>query len=1344
MNGCLPIQAYRPEILRAVADNPAVVITAETGAGKSTQVPQYLLDLLGDDRQIIVTQPRRLAARTVAGRVAEEQGVKLGSTIGYRTAQERADSKETKVLFCTDGLQMVREITGSGRAQVLVIDEVHEWNLNIEVLVAWARQRIREGSGFKVVLMSATLEAEKLAGFFDNCPVISVPGRLFPVERRISSRPIEDEVETLVKAGRNVLAFQPGKAEIEATIAKLKALHLNAEILPLHGGLEPAEQSRCFRGYGRPKVVVSTNVAETSVTIADIDAVVDSGLERRVEVRDGVEGLYLAPVSVANTNQRAGRAGRTKEGIYVLCSTESRPEWPTAEIQRSRLDQLILRLAMAGFDAETLEFFHQPEGAEIKRAKQALIGLGALDNQTGQVVTSIGRQMSRFPVEVHYARMILSASQYGVVDDVLTVVACLEAGGILDRSGKCRSFFGLNETESDLLAQKTVFDFLSQMRERVDYREAGVFGKAYHRAREIRRHLVDAIRQVKGIRFGSHGSRQDVLKACSAGMVDHLYRKTYGGRYANGNGERELARESVLQKRSTLPDWLVGQPFDLGIQDRRGRSMTLHLIKDASAIEPAWLAEVAPHLASTIRRNYRWSEEQGEVICDEVLNFKSAEVAITLVTADQCAQATKALARQLAQIWLCGEVGKACNAELAELQAKSAGVIRGPLSLDNVTEIFAERLGEIYRIDDPAVGRVDLSISAERFASCEDANRIRRENPDTVQIGDETCAVGYKFVPADSWYNRPARTDVTITVSVATIVDASQLAVEHLIPSGVTYTLQLGDEGYTAISGTDVSTLREQIEVRRLEIAWQTFRRVTPDTCVTVKGLGPLPAVPEPKTYDVVSGALAHPALVKGYDEWTIRWFQSEPEAKESQAKAIEAKAKLDAEEDERINCDRYVASAFAEATAVADLLGQIDLDKFQSYGLSDKEAGKSYWSSEESLANKIEQAKGLLTEDRYYGRKPQPVKALGLLATTRARVNEALEYFQANETKRPEAETALALVREERQAIAEFYRENLLSYGEDREVESLTIKATEAFEKGDYVTTLSLYEELTAKTAELRTKAEVGLRQKEECKKSANDRLRNLLATCPVCNSPMCEEQPEWGDQIRLVCRNTTQHPTERVLWAQSNSGLTQYDHAVLATVQPEGTYKSRDQIASVNIHTDGTVTAEWDPTDDTRPFERTDYVTDVVLTPEAWQARARERYGADRQYAEEQVSNGYWFRLQFREGRHPQTGEVQWEAGSKRVKYVLDRHSQTPTLGETYYVSQVRELVNTGTFRLIVVRLEPPYPEHYTAPSTADKAVAEPTKAKKKATEESSQDEIAVAQAQLEALKARFNRAK
>ncbi len=463
--------------------------------------------------------------------------------------------------------------------------------------MAWAKGQIEAGADFKVVIMSATLESEKLSDFYGNAPVIEVPGRLFPVEERPTGYKIQDDAAKLLKEGRNVLIFQPGKVEIADTVSYLESLEdLSAEILPLHGELSPEDQAKCFKHYGRPKCVVSTNVAQTSVTIDDIDAVVDSGTERRVELVNGVEGLYLKPISYADAKQRKGRAGRTKNGIYIdHCGSSSRLDFPKAEILRVRLDQTVLRLAESGIDAEEMEFFHQPDKAEIHEAKRALKALGCLDDD-GQV-TKIGHRVAKLPISVQFGRMIIEAEKLGVVDDVVDVAALLEQGDITIRKTK-EGVLGKrvwapkicpNETESDVLAQLAVYRAAHNM-SKAEMVENGVFVKAFFQAKEKRRHLANSLRG-KIRNFESSGRREDILRSICAGMVDHLFRYNCGD-YINGDNQcRQLSEGSIVSS----AEWLVGIPFDLEIKARRGR-MTLHLITMATKVDPEWLVEVAPQL----------------------------------------------------------------------------------------------------------------------------------------------------------------------------------------------------------------------------------------------------------------------------------------------------------------------------------------------------------------------------------------------------------------------------------------------------------------------------------------------------------------------------------------------------------------------------------------------------------------------------------------------------------------------------------------------------------------------------------------------------------------------------
>jgi len=593
MNKSLPIYEYRDEIVAAISNNAVTIISAETGSGKSTQVCQYLYE---EGYEVVVTEPRRLAARTVAERVAEETGVKLGEVVGYRTAFEREYSKDTKILFCTDGLQLVRELT-DGNAEgnrVLIIDEVHEWNLNIETLVAWAKLRVEEGWLTKVVIMSATMETEKLREYFGEAALLNIPGRMYPVKKTLREKgELISTISSLVSEGKNVLTFVAGKKEINEVIQKLTELDVKAAILPLHGELSPEEQKACFREYAWPKVVVATNVAQTSVTVPDIDAVVDTGLERRVDTDSyGVSGLFLNDISKADCDQRAGRAGRTKAGEYYLCSHieyDGREEHPVAEMQRSILDQVVLRLAAVGIDATQLKFFHQPSEDALNRAYKSLTTLGAL--QDGRV-TEMGLKMSRIPLSAKYSRMIIEAEKYGVVEDVITIAAILECGSLVDhRSGKSYGDFS-QEKKSDLLAELDIWNWLQTFRY-IEFKEEGINGKNFFRIKELRNKLIETLSSI--VEFGTVDDRELVKKACFAGLLDNFFASNYGV-YKDAYGVvRHLDRKSVVNK--SFPKLLVGKPMTIEYKDKwLGFRDTMELICMATEVEHEWLEEIAPHL----------------------------------------------------------------------------------------------------------------------------------------------------------------------------------------------------------------------------------------------------------------------------------------------------------------------------------------------------------------------------------------------------------------------------------------------------------------------------------------------------------------------------------------------------------------------------------------------------------------------------------------------------------------------------------------------------------------------------------------------------------------------------
>jgi HrpA-like RNA helicase len=625
----LPIFDFRQAILDAVDAHQVTIVTAETGAGKSTQVPQYLAD--HGYSKVVVTQPRILAARNLSRRVREEWALRTGRDsdplIGYRTAHERDDAPTTQILYCTDGLQLVREITGAGitERQVLILDEVHEWNENMEVLIAWAKKRCEEEPRFKVVIMSATIETDALAGFFGTEAVIDVPGRSFAVKKRTGTDVISEIIDAIQSRASNLLVFLPGKAEIQDVtdaIAK-QAAAAGVPVIPLHSQLEATAQQQAFANYPNGKVILATNIAQTSVTIDDIDVVIDSGLERRSEVRSGVEGLFIAQISQADCLQRAGRAGRTKAGEYILAPYDTmpclpfdeRPAYATPEILRKHIDRLTLRLANVGMDIEQLDFYHDPSAKAIQRAKRTLVALGAL-TPSGDV-TKIGRSMEQYPVESSYARMLVEAQSRspGVQSKLAAIIAIQEIGGIVKGGTRYTGWHKYTkQTKSDLLAQYDVFLALPTIYPE-EYEDLGIISKNIAKAREVMQRLNHDLRDIElddTLLTPITDEEQDELMRCIvSGQIDQLWvvDELGAATHISTKVTRELSSSTVVRS----PKLIAGTPFDLQVPARDGTLQTLHLVQGVTAVNTDWLIDLAPERFATRRGRMIYDPQTGSL-----------------------------------------------------------------------------------------------------------------------------------------------------------------------------------------------------------------------------------------------------------------------------------------------------------------------------------------------------------------------------------------------------------------------------------------------------------------------------------------------------------------------------------------------------------------------------------------------------------------------------------------------------------------------------------------------------------------------------------------------------------
>jgi ATP-dependent helicase HrpB len=449
----LPIWKIHADILRSLQGGNRLVLVAPTGSGKTTQVPQMLLDagILGE-KMIVVLQPRRVAARTVAARVASERSGKLGAEVGYQIRFDDHTSVGTRICFVTEGilLRWLQDDHTLANIGAVVFDEFHERNLLSDVALALVKNlQQTERPDLVMLVMSATLDAEPVAAYLDQCPILISEGQSFPVEVGYLSMPDQrpitvqaaEAVERIIHHDDpgDILVFMPGRGEINGTLDALRSLRTQERVvcLPLHGELEPQEQDRAFAPNALRKIIVATNVAETSITIDGIRHVVDSGVARvaRYDAERGIGTLLLEPISRASADQRKGRAGRTAPGtchrLWTAIGHKGRDERNTPEIQRSDLAEVVLMLHSLGIqEAATFDWLDKPDVQAVERAERLLTMLGALHQAD---LTPIGRQMLRLPMHPRYSRMLIEASHRGCVPEAALCAALVSGRDLLAR-----------------------------------------------------------------------------------------------------------------------------------------------------------------------------------------------------------------------------------------------------------------------------------------------------------------------------------------------------------------------------------------------------------------------------------------------------------------------------------------------------------------------------------------------------------------------------------------------------------------------------------------------------------------------------------------------------------------------------------------------------------------------------------------------------------------------------------------------------------------------------------------------------------------------------------------------
>lgn len=625
----LPIEAFKADILACEARY--FIVEAETGSGKSTQIARWLCNALGE--RVLVTEPLVETVIGTAEYVAQLEGCAIGTKVGYRTGDAHNDSPETRILYCTDTLALVRELGGQNRFDVLLIDEAHMWNTAQSTLEAWVWMHLCAGDlpFKKVIILSATMDAGKLSRKRGDAPVFRVPGRQFPITDLAAGIDLLADVRTMTDQGHDVLVFLPGEKEIRDLKEDIAEANLNVETVPFYGRLARAEKDRAYQAYARPKVILSTNALETGRTILPSPgrqlAVIDSGEERLLMAVDGVDGLYKRPISRAQSQQRRGRTGRVGPGIYIdHCFSEGRDDFPIPEIKRTALDRTVLRLAVAGYDARVLPFFHDLDHDVIDEAHRTLQLLGAM-TADGQV-TPIGYKMERLPVSLSGARMLVEAQRLGVVREIATIVAIIESKTLIAREdeqglpSKAWKRLCREEKTSDALALLDVFEAAGRMAP-VEMRRHCIHVETFQRVLELRNKILERMdRRRDGQLAGDR--RTAIKKAVCAGMLHRVF-CWKDEAYRNGDSAaRKLCSDSVVDFWATL---IVGVPWDLEYDGHFGDRRVHRLINTATIIDPRWLMELAPHL---VRRemgiNPRYCPTRDCVVSTTRIHFQGRPV----------------------------------------------------------------------------------------------------------------------------------------------------------------------------------------------------------------------------------------------------------------------------------------------------------------------------------------------------------------------------------------------------------------------------------------------------------------------------------------------------------------------------------------------------------------------------------------------------------------------------------------------------------------------------------------------------------------------------------------------
>lgn len=647
----LPVSQKRDDIAQAIAHHQVVIVAGETGSGKTTQLPKICAELgRGKYGLIGHTQPRRLAARSVANRIAEEMETELGGFVGYKVRFTDQISDQTQIKLMTDGI-LLAEIQNDrflNQYDTIIIDEAHERSLNIDFILGYLKQLLPRRPDLKVIITSATIDPERFSKHFSNAPIIEVSGRTYPVEVRYrplagdddsESESDRDQLEGIFQAVDelcdeglgDILIFMNGEREIRDTADALSKRNLrDTEIVPLYARLSAGEQNKIFQPHAGRRIVLATNVAETSLTVPGIKYVIDPGTARisRYSYRTKVQRLPIEPISQASANQRKGRCGRTEEGICIRLYSEedflSRPEFTDPEILRTNLASVILQMTALGLgDIEAFPFVEAPDKRNIQDGVRLLEELGAINDQIKDPkkrLTESGKQLARLPIDPRLARMVLEASKLGCLKEVMIIASALSIQDPRERPSdkqqsaddKHRRF---NHEDSDFLTLVNLWHYIGQQQKALTSnqfrRQCKLDYLNYLRVREwqdVYTQLHQSTREM-GFKLNDEpGSYHAVHSAILVGLLSHIGMKDQEKNEYHGarNARFNIFPASGLFKKQ--PKWVMSAEL---VETSKLWARVV------AKIEPDWIEPLAKHL---IKRSYsepHWSKKNAAVMAYE-------------------------------------------------------------------------------------------------------------------------------------------------------------------------------------------------------------------------------------------------------------------------------------------------------------------------------------------------------------------------------------------------------------------------------------------------------------------------------------------------------------------------------------------------------------------------------------------------------------------------------------------------------------------------------------------------------------------------------------------------------